>query len=59
MNSPVSPVEQEKITAGKSSKENNNGTSYTITIQNITLPNVQKGEDFINQLQNELLAYGV
>ena len=59
LNSPVSPVEQEKITAGKSSKENNNGTSYTITIQNITLPNVQKGEDFINQLQNELLAYGV
>ena len=58
LNSPVSPVEQEKITAGKSSKENNNGTSYTITIQNITLPNVQKGEDFINQLQNELLAYG-
>ncbi len=59
LNSPVSPVEQEKITAGKSSKENNKGTSYTITIQNITLPNVQKGEDFINQLQNELLAYGV
>lgn len=59
LNSPVSWAEQEKITAGKSGKENNNGTSYTITIQNITLPNVQKGEDFIKQLQNELLAYGV
>lgn len=58
LNSPVSWAEQEKITAGKSGKENNNGTSYTITIQNITLPSVQKGEDFIKQLQNELLAYG-
>lgn len=58
LNSPVSGAEQEKITAGNSSKENNNGTSYTITIQNITLPNVQKADDFIQQLQNELLAYG-
>lgn len=57
LNSPVSGAEQEKITAGNSDKENN-GTSYTITIQNITLPSVQKGEDFIKQLQNELLAYG-
>lgn len=54
----LNSVEQEKITDRNSSKENNNGTSYTITIQNITLPNVQKGEDFIKQLQNELLAYG-
>lgn len=32
--------------------------SYTVHIQNITLPNVQNADDFIKQLENELVAYG-
>lgn len=44
----------------KSSSQNaqSGQNTYTITIQNINLPNVQNGGDFMKELEKELMAYG-
>lgn len=50
---------QKNHTKINQSNKEHGKTSYTINIQNITLPNVQQADDFIKQLENELISYGV
>lgn len=50
---------QRNSAKAKSSNSQAGQTTYTITIQNINLPNVQSGGDFMKELEKELMAYGV
>lgn len=50
---------QRNSAKSKSSNVQTGQTTYTITIQNINLPNVQNGGDFMKELEKELMAYGV
>lgn len=50
---------QRNSAKAKSSNSQAGQTTYTITIQNINLPNVQNGGDFMKELEKELMAYGV
>lgn len=42
-----------------STDKTSGGTTYHINIENVNLPNVENGNDFMSQLQAELTAYGV